>query len=122
MFNKCLLLGSVVDRPIITTLKTGAKVANFTLKTGESWTNSLGEKKERNEYHKIAIFNDRIIDFMLNKVDLGSTVYIEGQMEGKKHIDASGISTHITNIVLRSGRGQLTLMDAKEKELSVEFQ
>jgi single-strand DNA-binding protein len=123
MFNKVLLLGLVVDKPSMHTFENGCKVANFTLKTTENWIDGkTGLSKERPQYHKIAIFNDRIVDFLLGKVDIGSTVYIEGQSEGRKHVDVYGDSHHLVQIVLRSGRGQLTLIDAKDKEITTEFQ
>lgn len=118
MFNKVLLIGTVADKPRVHVFDNGERVVNFTLVTTERWTSGkTGEKKERNETHKIAIFNERIIDFVANSIDKGTYCYVEGSLENKRAgTMADGTPMKETaSIVLRPGRGQITLMRDTEE-------
>ncbi|MFN4100508.1 MAG: single-stranded DNA-binding protein, partial [Pararhodobacter sp.] len=72
-----------------------------------------GERKERTEWHSVAIFNEplgRIAEQYLRK---GSKVYLEGQLETRKWQDQSGQDRYSTEVVLRPFSGSLTLLDGR---------
>jgi single-strand DNA-binding protein len=109
--NKATLLGNLGRDPDVRTLNDGSKVVNLSLATSESWTDKAsGEKRERTEWHRVVIFNDRIGDIAERYLRKGSKVYIEGQIQTRKYVDAAGVEKYSTEIVLQRFRGELTLL------------
>ena len=61
--NRVELVGNVGKDPDIRTTQDGLKIVNLSLATSESWTDkNSGERKERTEWHRVVIFNDRLAD------------------------------------------------------------
>jgi len=112
--NKVILIGSLGRDPEVRGFQNGGKVVNLRVATSESWKDkSSGEKKERTEWHSIAIFNEAVGKIAEQYLRKGSKVYIEGQLETRKWQDQSGADKYTTEIVLRPYGGQLTLLDAR---------
>jgi single-strand DNA-binding protein len=115
--NKVILIGRLGADPEARTFPNGGKVVNLRLATSESWKDKAsGERKERTEWHTVAIFNEglgRIAEQYLRK---GSKVYIEGQLETRKWQDQSGADRYSTEVVLRAYGGALTLLDGASRE------
>ena len=72
-------------------------------------TESSGERRERTEWHRVVIFNERLADVAEKYLKKGSKVYIEGQLQTRKWTDQSGTEKYTTEIVLQRFRGELTL-------------
>jgi single-strand DNA-binding protein len=115
--NKVILVGRLGRDPEVRNFQNGGKVVNLRLATSETWKDkATGERKERTEWHSVAIFNEnlgRIAEQYLRK---GSNVYVEGQLETRKWQDQSGQDRYTTEIVLRQFRGELTLLDGRGAE------
>jgi single-strand DNA-binding protein len=113
--NKVILIGNLGRDPEVRSFQNGGKVVNLRVATTESWRDkSSGEKKDRTEWHSVAIFNEalgRVAEQYLKK---GSKVYIEGQLETRKWQDQSGQDRYSTEVVLRQYRGELTLLDGRD--------
>jgi single-strand DNA-binding protein len=93
----------------------GGKVVNLRIATSESWRDKAsGEKKERTEWHSVAIFNEALGKIAEQYLRKGSTVYIEGQLETRKWQDQSGADRYTTEVVLRQFRGELTLLGGRD--------
>mgnify|MGYP000730873142 CR=1 FL=1 len=111
--NKVILVGNLGRDPEVRSFQNGGKVVNLRIATSENWKDrTTGERKERTEWHSVAIFSEplgRIAEQYLRK---GSKVYIEGQLETRKWQDQSGQDRYTTEIVLRPYRGELTLLDS----------
>jgi len=111
--NKVILVGNLGRDPEVRSFQNGGKVVNLRIATSENWKDrTSGERKERTEWHTVAIFSEplgRIAEQYLRK---GSKVYIEGQLETRKWQDQSGQDRYTTEIVLRPYRGELTLLDS----------
>ena len=111
--NKVILVGNLGRDPEVRSFQNGGKVVNLRIATSENWKDrNTGERKERTEWHSVAIFSEplgRIAEQYLRK---GSKVYIEGQLETRKWQDQSGQDRYTTEIVLRPYRGELTLLDS----------
>jgi len=89
------------------------KVCNLSVATSETWKDkSSGERKERTEWHSVAIFSEPLARIAAQYLRKGSKVYIEGQLETRKWQDQSGNDRYSTEIVLRPYTGVLTLLDA----------
>ena len=112
--NKVIIVGNLGRDPEVRSFQNGGKVVNLRIATSETWRDKAsGERKERTEWHSVAIFNEalgRIAEQYLKK---GSTVYIEGQLETRKWQDQSGADRYSTEIVLRQFRGELTLLGGR---------
>ncbi len=115
MLNKMTLIGNLGKDPEIRTLQSGDKVANFSVATSERWNDkATGERKEKTEWHKVCVFNQGIVKIIENYVVKGSRVYVEGQLETRSW-EKDGNKQYATEIVLRPFRGELKLLDTKEK-------
>ncbi len=111
--NKVILVGNLGKDPEIRTLQSGTKVANLSVATSESWNDrQTGERKERTEWHRVVIFNDRLADVAERFLRKGRKVYLEGALETRKYTDQSGQEKYTTEVVLRNFRGELTLLDS----------
>jgi len=111
--NKVILVGNLGKDPEIRTLQSGSKVCNLSVATSESWNDrQSGERKERTEWHRVVIFNDRLADIAERFLRKGRKVYIEGSLETRKYTDQSGQEKYTTEVVLRNFRGELTLLDS----------
>jgi single-strand DNA-binding protein len=95
-------------------MQNGGKVASFSVATSENWKDKTsGERKERTEWHRVAIFNDNLVGIAERFLKKGSKVYLEGQLETRKYQDKAGQERYTTEVVLRQFRGELTLLDSK---------
>ena len=113
--NKVILIGNLGRDPEVRSFANGGKVVNLRLATSETWKDrNTGERKERTEWHSVAIFNEplgRIAEQYLKK---GSTVYIEGQLETRKWQDQNGNDRYSTEVVVRPFSGNLTLLGGRD--------
>lgn len=115
--NKVIIVGRVVREPETRSFHSGGKVVNLRVATSETWRDrDSGEKKERSEFHSVAIFNEPLGKIAEQYLRKGSTVYIEGQLETRKWQDQSGADKYTTEIVLRPFNGALTLLGGKRDE------
>lgn len=111
--NKVILLGNVGKDPEIRMLSNGQKVCNLSLATNETWRDkATGEKRDKTEWHRVVIFNDKIADIAEKYVKKGSRIYIEGELQTRKWTDNAGVERYSTEVVLQRFRGELTLLDA----------
>lgn len=112
--NKVILVGNLGQDPEIRTMQSGDKVASFSIATSENWKDkATGERREKTEWHRIAVFNQGLIGVIENYIKKGSKVYIEGQLETRKWQDQNGQDKYTTEVVLRPFRGELTMLDSR---------
>ena len=112
--NQVILVGNLCKAPESRTMQSGGKVVSFSLATSESWNDKAsGERKEKTQWHRIAIFNERIGDVAEKYLKKGMKVYIEGALESRKYTDKDGQEREITEVVLARFRGELTMLDGK---------
>jgi single-strand DNA-binding protein len=112
--NKVILVGNLGRDPEIRSFQNGGRVANLSLATSENWKDrATGERKEKTEWHRVAIFNDRLVDVVEKYLKKGAKVYIEGQLETRKWTDQQGQERYTTEVVLRQFRGELTMLDGR---------
>lgn len=112
--NKVILVGNLGRDPEVRSFQNGGKVCNLRIATSENWRDrQSGERKERTEWHTVAIFSEPLVKIAEQYLRKGSKVYIEGQLETRKWQDQSGQDRYSTEIVLRPFRGELTLLDGR---------
>ncbi|MEM9641641.1 MAG: single-stranded DNA-binding protein [Pseudomonadota bacterium] len=113
--NKVILIGNLGADPEVRTFQNGGKVCNLRVATSENWRDKAsGERRERTEWHTVAIFNERLADLAQQYLKKGSKVYLEGQLETRKWQDQSGNDRYSTEVVLRPFRGEMTFLDRAE--------
>lgn len=113
--NKVILVGNLGRDPEVRSFANGGKVCNLRIATSESWRDrNSGERKERTEWHSVAIFNENLAKIAEQYLRKGSTVYIEGQLETRKWTDQQGQERYTTEVVLRPFRGELTLLGGRD--------
>jgi len=112
--NKVILLGNLGRDPEVRTFQNGGKVCNLRIATSETWKDrNTGERRERTEWHSVAIFSEPLARIAEQYLRKGSKVYLEGQIETRKWQDQSGNDRYSTEVVLRPYRGELTLLDSR---------
>lgn len=110
--NKVILVGNLGKDPEVRFNQDGGRFANFTLATNESWKDkSTGERRDRTEWHRIVVFNEKLAEVAEKYLKKGSKVYIEGQLQTRKWTDQQGQERYTTEIVLQRFRGEMTMLD-----------
>lgn len=112
--NKVILVGNLGRDPESRSFQNGGKVVNLRIATSENWKDrATGERKEKTEWHSVAIFNENIGRIAEQYLRKGSKVYIEGQLQTRKWQDQQGQDRYTTEIVIQNFNGQLTLLDGR---------
>ena len=116
--NKVILVGNLGRDPEIRTFQNGGRVANLSLATSENWRDrTSGERRERTEWHRVAVLNENLVTVCERYLRKGSKVYVEGQLETRKWQDQSGQERYTTEVVLRPYRGELTMLDGRQDSI-----
>ncbi|MEP1695552.1 MAG: single-stranded DNA-binding protein [Paracoccaceae bacterium] len=112
--NKVNLIGNLGRDPEVGTFQNGGKVCNLRIATSENWKDrNTGERKERTEWHSVAIFSEPLARIAEQYLKKGSKVYLEGQLETRKWQDQSGADRYSTEVVLRPYTSTLTMLDGR---------
>ena len=112
--NKVILIGNLGRDPEVRTFQNGGKVCNLRIATSETWKDKgTGERRERTEWHSVAIFSEPLARVAEQYLKKGSKVYLEGQLETRKWQDQSGNDRYSTEVVLRPYTSTLTMLDGR---------
>ncbi len=112
--NKVILVGNLGRDPEVRNLSDGSPVVNLSVATSETWRDrSSGERRERTEWHRVVIFNDKLAEVAQQYLRKGSKIYIEGQLQTRKWTDQSGVEKYTTEVVLQRFRGELQMLDTR---------
>jgi single-strand DNA-binding protein len=110
--NKVILVGNLGRDPEIRSTNDGTRIANLALATSETWRDrNSGERKERTEWHRVVIFNERLVEIAEKYLRKGSKIYVEGALQTRKWTDQQGMERFSTEVVLQRFRGELTMLD-----------
>ena len=110
--NKVMLIGNLGADPEIRSFQNGGKVANLRIATSESWKDkATGERKEKTEWHTVAIFSEGLVSVVERYLKKGSKVFVEGKLQTRKWQDAQGQDRYSTEIVIQGLGGTLTMLD-----------
>lgn len=119
MLNKVIIIGNLGRDPEVRTFQNGGKVCNLRIATSETWKDkNTGERKERTEWHTVAIFQEGLVRIAEQYLRKGSKVYIEGKLQTRKWQDQSGQDRYSTEIVLQGYDGTLTMLDGPSGDRS----
>ncbi|MCE2576749.1 single-stranded DNA-binding protein [Komagataeibacter sp. FNDCR2] len=111
--NKVILVGNLGKDPEVRNTQSGAKIVSLTLATSDTWNDrASGERRERTEWHRVVIFNERIGDVAERFLRKGRKVYLEGALQTRKWTDQGGQDRYTTEVVVDRFRGELVLLDS----------
>ena len=113
--NKVILIGNLGRDPEVRSFQNGGKVCNLRIATSETWKDrNTGERREKTEWHSVAIFQEGLVRIAEQYLKKGSKVYIEGQLQTRKWQDQSGADKYSTEVVLQGFGGTLTMLDGRD--------
>jgi single-strand DNA-binding protein len=112
--NKVILVGNLGRDPEVRFSQDGNKIVNMSVATSETWNDrNSGERREKTEWHRVVIFNDRLAEVAEKYLNKGSKVYLEGQLQTRKWTGNDGVEKYTTEVVLNRFRGELTMLDSR---------
>ena len=112
--NKVILVGNLGRDPEVRSMQDGRPVINMSVATSENWRDrQTGERKERTEWHRVVIFNEKLAEVAQKFVRKGSKIYVEGQLSTRKWTDQSGQERYTTEVVIPRFGGALTMLDGR---------
>jgi single-strand DNA-binding protein len=112
--NRVILVGNLARDPESRSTQDGSKIVNLTLATSERWNDrASGEKKERSEFHRVVIFNDRIGEVAERYLKKGAKIFVDGSLQTRKYTDKEGQEKYTTEIVIGRFKGELTMLDGR---------
>ena len=113
--NKVTLVGNLTKDPEVRTTQSGSKIVNMTVATSETWNDrASGERRERSEFHRVVIFNERLADVAERFLRKGRKVYLEGALQTRKWTDQSGQDRYSTEVIIERFRGEMVLLDNRQ--------
>ena len=118
--NKVVLIGNLGKDPEIKNTQNGDKIALLSLATSETWKDkNSGERKDRTEWHRVVIYNERLVEVCEKYLKKGAKIYLEGQLQTRKWVDQNtGQDKYTTEVVLQRYRGELTMLDSRQDSSS----
>jgi single-strand DNA-binding protein len=112
--NKVILVGNLGRDPEIRRTQDGRPIANLRIATSETWRDkNTGERREKTEWHSVAIFNEGLCKVAEQYLRKGSKVYIEGQLQTRKWQGQDGQDRYTTEVVLQGFNGTLHMLDGR---------
>jgi single-strand DNA-binding protein len=114
--NKVILIGNLGRDPEVRNFQNGGKVCNLRIATSETWKDrNTGERREKTEWHSVAIFQEGLVRIAEQYLRKGSKVYIEGQLQTRKYQAQDGSDRYSTEVVLQGFGGTLTMLDGRNE-------
>ena len=115
--NKVILIGNLGADVEVKSFQNGGRIANLRVATSENWKDKqTGERKERTEWHSVAIQSDGLVGVAERFLRKGSKVYIEGKLQTRKWQDQSGNDRYSTEVVIQGLGGSLVMLDGKRSD------
>ena len=112
--NKVILVGNLGRDPEVKSMQDGRSLVNMSVATSDTWRDrQSGERKERTEWHRVVIFNEKLGEVAQKYIKKGSKVYVEGQLSTRKWTDQSGQERYTTEVVVPRFGGALTMLDSR---------
>ena len=119
--NRVILVGNLGRDPEVRHTQDGSPIVQLNIATSDTWKDrATGERRERTEWHRVAIFNEHLCKIAENYLKKGSKVYLEGALQTRKWTDQQGVEKYTTEVVLQKFKGELTLLDSRNADHGTE--
>lgn len=112
--NKVQLIGNLGQEPDIRHTQDGKQVANLSVATSDSWNDKHGQRQEKTEWHRVAIFG-KLAEIAQQYLRKGSKVFLEGTLRTRKWTDNQGQDRYSTEVVLNGFDGKMIMLDGKNE-------
>ena len=116
--NKVMLIGNLGRDPEVRSFPNGGQVCNLRIATTETWRDrDSGERRERTEWHSVAVFGEGLVRNCEQYLRKGSKIYVEGQLQTRKWQDqTTGSDRYSTEVVVRGFGGAITFLDRRSDD------
>lgn len=104
MYQRFIAVGRLGRDPETTTTPAGARVATLRLATSE-----YIKGEERTEWHRVVVWDDRLIDVLERRAKRGSLLAVEGQVRTRRWLK-DGHEVFMTEIVLDRFHSRLQIL------------
>ena len=112
--NKVILVGNLGRDPEVRHSQNGGKIVNMSVATSEQWKDrQSGERREKTEWHRVVIFDERIADVAEKYLRKGSKVYLEGTLQTRKWTGNDGVEKYTTEVVIPRFNGVMTMLGGR---------
>ena len=112
--NKVTLIGNLARDPEVRNTQNGTAIVHLSVATSETWKDkSSGERKEKTEWHRVVVFDERLADVCEKYLKKGSKVYLEGTLQTRKWTGNDGVEKYTTEVVLPRFNGVMTMLDGR---------
>jgi single-strand DNA-binding protein len=98
--------------PEVRSMQNGDKVANMTVATSRSWKDKEGNRQEKTQFHRIVIWNPRIVDYVESYLQKGRKVAVTGELEYRRWTDQAGVEKFVAEVVLGRFDGEVEALSA----------
>jgi len=116
--NEVKLIGSVGQQPEMSSTKDGKKIAKLSIATTQKWKDrETNEFKEKTEWHKVTVFNNKLAEIIEQYVNKGSLIMVEGRLQHEKWTDQNGQEKRFTHVVVDLN-GKLLMFPSKQNQTS----
>jgi len=96
--NKVILVGRLGQEPEVKTVSPNQTVTRFSIATSETWTDKMGNKQERTEWHRIVTWG-KLAEICGRFLQKGKQVYVEGRLQTRQWEDNQGQKRYTTEII-----------------------
>ncbi len=116
--NKVILVGHLGRDPDVQTTRDGQRIVRLSAATSDRWRDkTTGEQRQRTEWHRVVIFNERLGDIAERYLTQGRPVYLEGRLQTRKWSDDTIRNRVMTEVVLPHFGGTLALLGTRSDQV-----
>jgi single-strand DNA-binding protein len=105
MYQRFIAVGRLGRDPELVATPSGAKMATVTLATSE-----YVKGEERTEWHRVVIWDEKLIEVLNRRAKKGTLGAIEGQVRSRRYQQKDGREVQVTEIVLDRFNSRLQVL------------
>ncbi len=99
--NRSQLIGNVTRDPEVRQTSTGQVVASFSIATNRVWTDKMGQRQEKADFHNVVVWG-RLAEICQQYVKKGRKIYVEGRMQTRDWEGEDGVRRYRTEVVVEN--------------------
>ncbi len=97
--NRAQLIGNLTRDPEVRQTSGGQTVASFSVATSSSWTDKMGQRQEKSEFHNVVVWA-KLAEIAQQYLRKGRKVFVEGRMQTRDWDGEDGVKRYRTEIVV----------------------
>ncbi|HET6522016.1 MAG TPA: single-stranded DNA-binding protein [Geminicoccaceae bacterium] len=106
MYQRFIAVGRLGRDPEVTTAGNGSRYATLSLATSE-----FVKGEERTEWHRVVVWDEKLVEVLERRAAKGTLVAIEGQVRTRKWQQKDGREGTTTEVVLDRFNSRLRVLD-----------